>query len=99
MIEDDLMELGRLQLTDCVCKNDNYVRFQLFDNNTEITFTGIANYNADPSHLDWQYDQWSMGIIKEKYQLKANMVQEIGKANPDLYPSVVAVMDYVQQNS
>ena len=99
MIEDDLMDIGHMQLSDFRCKGDNYVQFQLFQNNTEITFTGRAYYDADQRYLDYNPDLWSMNISKEKYQLKANLVQEIGKANPDLYPSVVAVMDYVNQNS
>ena len=70
------------------------VKFQVLIDNDELSFNGIIMDSTEGL-----IDMWGMNLSMNKYQEKANLVQEIGKANPDLYPSVVAVMDYVNQNS
>lgn len=70
------------------------VKFQTLIDNDELSFMGIVHDSTEGA-----LDMWSMNLSLNKYQEKANLVQEIGKDNPDLYPSVIAVKNYVQQNS
>lgn len=92
-IEDFLLDKGRMQITQMMTKA-NYVRFQLLDDNSELTFTGRRLEN-----LGEMIDLWSMNVSKDKYEMKANKIQSIGKGSADLYPSEAAVIAYVQANS
>lgn len=92
-IEDFFVNEGRIRICDVSVKGSTQVKLQRLNTNNELTFSGLLTEN-----LGEMIDLWSIGLSQNKYEYQANKVQSISKSSADLYPSVAAVMAYVQGN-